>query len=113
MVYNFDAESLLNYYKGIFINAEFERLTGINQKQLQHYYSGHRKLRLAQRKKIENVLHKLGVELITMELWLLIGTSKNFGPNQLMEGYLLPFINFSFSPTAIKDGELAFGEVSL
>lgn len=36
LVYRFDAESLLAYYKGIFTNSALERLTGINQKQLQH-----------------------------------------------------------------------------
>lgn len=32
--------SLLNYYKGIIINAALERMTGNNQKQLQHYATG-------------------------------------------------------------------------
>src|SRR5690625_1988531 len=40
LVYKFDAESLLEYYKGIFSKAAFERLTGINQHQLSHYASG-------------------------------------------------------------------------
>ena len=40
LVYRFDVESFLNYYKGIFTNAALERITGINQKQLQHYASG-------------------------------------------------------------------------
>jgi len=31
---------VLNYYKGIFTLSALERLTGINQKQLQHYASG-------------------------------------------------------------------------
>ena len=68
VVYKFDAESLLKYYKGIFTHAAFERITGINQKQLQHYASGIRKPRLTQKKKIENALHKLGNELLSVEL---------------------------------------------
>lgn len=66
--YKFDTVSLLNYYKGIFTNAALEKLTGINQKQIQHYATGLKKPRLAQRKKIEQALHQLGRELITVEL---------------------------------------------
>jgi hypothetical protein len=61
-------ESLLNYYKGIFTNDALERITGINQKQLQHYASGYRKPREAQVKKIQTVLHQLGGELMSIEL---------------------------------------------
>lgn len=68
IVYQFDAESLLNYYKGIFTNAAFERMTGINQKQLQHYSTGLKKPRPHTKKKIENSLHKLGEELLAIEL---------------------------------------------
>ena len=68
LVYKFDMESLLNYYKGIFTNAALERITGINQKQLQHYATGHRKPREAQVKKIQTVLHQLGGELMSIEL---------------------------------------------
>lgn len=68
LAYKFDAESVLNYYKGIFTNAAFERITGINQKQIQHYSTGHRKPRMAQVKKIEIALHKLGSELLAVEL---------------------------------------------
>lgn len=66
--FQFDAESLLNYYKGIFTNAGLERLTGINQKQLQHYGSGLKKPRENQRRKIESALHKLGSELLSVHL---------------------------------------------
>lgn len=68
LVYRFDVESLLNYYKGIFTNAAFERLTGINQKQLQHYSTGLKKPRENTKKKIEKSLHKLGQELLTVKL---------------------------------------------
>jgi len=68
IVYKFDAISLLNYYKGIFTNSALEKITGINQKQIQHYTSGHRKPRLEQRKKIESALHNLGKELLAVEL---------------------------------------------
>jgi predicted RNase H-like HicB family nuclease len=68
LVFKFDTQSLLNYYKGIFTNAAFERITGINQKQIQHYASGHRKPREEQVKKIEKALHNLGSELMSVEL---------------------------------------------
>jgi predicted RNase H-like HicB family nuclease len=68
LVYKFDTISLLNYYKGIFTNSALEKITGINQKQLQHYSTGHRKPRVEQREKIENALHSLGKELLAVEL---------------------------------------------
>jgi len=68
LVFRFDPESLFNYYKGIFSNSALERITGINQRQIQHYASGHKKPREAQLKKIETALHKLGNELIAVEL---------------------------------------------
>ena len=42
IVYKFDAESFLSYYKGIFTNSALEKITGINRKQIQHYASGYR-----------------------------------------------------------------------
>jgi predicted RNase H-like HicB family nuclease len=68
LVFRFDVESFLNYYKGIFTNAALERITGINQKQFQHYASGLKKPREIQVKKIETALHKLGSELMAVEL---------------------------------------------
>ncbi len=68
LVFRFDVESLLNYYKGIFTNAALERITGINQKQFQHYATGLKKPRETQIKKIETALHKLGGELISVKL---------------------------------------------
>ena len=66
--YKFDAESILNYYKGIFTNAALERITGINQKQIQHYASGLKKPRPEQLRKIEEAFKKLGTELSAVEL---------------------------------------------
>ncbi len=68
LVYKFDTQSLLNYYKGIFTNASLERITGIRQKQIQHYASGLKKPRPAQKKKIQNSLHELANELMAVEL---------------------------------------------
>jgi predicted RNase H-like HicB family nuclease len=66
--YKFDTQSLLNYYKGIFTNAALERVTGINQRQLQHYATGLKKPRPVQIKRIETALHNLGSELMAVEL---------------------------------------------
>jgi predicted RNase H-like HicB family nuclease len=68
IVYKFDMESLLHYYKGIFSQAAFERVTGINQHQISHYANGTKKPRPAQVKKIETALHQLGEELLAVEL---------------------------------------------
>ncbi len=68
LVFRFDTESLLNYYKGVFSNSALERITGINQRQLQHYASGLKKPREVQLRKIETALHKLGGELLAVEL---------------------------------------------
>jgi predicted RNase H-like HicB family nuclease len=68
LVFRFDTESLLNYYKGVFSNAALERITGINQRQLQHYASGLKKPREVQLKKIETALHRLGNELMAVKL---------------------------------------------
>ena len=66
--FKFDIQSFLNYYKGIFTHAALERMTGINQKQIQHYSSGLKKPRAAQAKKIEMAFHQLGNELLSVQL---------------------------------------------
>ncbi len=66
--YKFDTQSLLNYYKGIFTNSALERITGINQKLIQHYATGLKRPRPAQAHKIQKALHDLGNELIAVEL---------------------------------------------
>jgi len=68
IVYKYDTQSFLKHYNSIFTNVALERLTGINQKQLHHYSSGLKKPRIAQRKKIETALHRLGEELMAVEL---------------------------------------------
>lgn len=68
VIFKFDVPSLLDNYKGIITNAGFERLTGINQKQMHHYATGLKKPRAAQVKKIEEGLHTLGKELLAIEL---------------------------------------------
>jgi hypothetical protein len=67
LIYQFDIPSILNYYRGIFTHAALERVTGIHQKQLQHYASGLKKPRAPQAKKIAEGLQKLGRELTSLE----------------------------------------------
>ena len=68
LAYKFDAESLLQHYNGILTNSSLERLTGINQRQLQRYASGTSKPREEQTAKITTALHSLGRELLAVEL---------------------------------------------
>jgi len=68
LVYKYDTESLLKYYKGILTNSALERLTNINQRQIHHYVSGRSKPRKAQKQKIQTALHDLGRELLSIQL---------------------------------------------
>lgn len=66
--FHFDAVSLLNYYKGVLTLSGLEKITGVNQKQLQHYATGLKKPRKPQLDKIEKSLHDFGKELMLLEL---------------------------------------------
>lgn len=68
LVFRMDTKSFLQLYCKIFTKSALERLTGINQKQLWHYANGLSKPRPAQVKKIEQALHQLGQELISLQL---------------------------------------------
>jgi predicted RNase H-like HicB family nuclease len=68
LVYKFDTSSLLQHYRGIFTNSALERITGINQRQLQRYATGESKPRAAQVEKIANAFHSIGRELLIVEL---------------------------------------------
>ncbi len=68
LIWKFDTESFLDYYKSIFSAPALSRMTGINEKQIHHYASGLKKPRPKTIKKFENALHQLGEELLTVEL---------------------------------------------
>lgn len=68
LTFKMDVKSMLQFYAGIFTKAGLERITGINQKQLWHYASGTRNPRPEQVLKIETALHKLGEELLAINL---------------------------------------------
>lgn len=67
-IYKLSIEAMINYYSGIFTKAALSRITGINERQLWHYAAGLRKPRPQQRKRIEEGLHRLGEELISLTL---------------------------------------------
>jgi predicted RNase H-like HicB family nuclease len=61
--YQFDVPSFLEYYSKVFSKTALERLTGINQKQLFHYASGHRKPSEKTVRKLDNAIHRFSDEL--------------------------------------------------
>lgn len=67
-IFKLSIEAMINYYSGIFTKAALSRITGINERQLWHYAAGLRKPRAQQRKRIEEGLHRLGEELISLTL---------------------------------------------
>ena len=68
IMFRMDVKSVLEFYSGIFTNSGLERITGINQKQLWHYASGMSNPRPEQALKLESALHKLGQELLSINL---------------------------------------------
>jgi len=67
-IFKLSIEAMINYYSGIFTKAALSRITGINERQLWHYAAGLHKPRPQQRKRIEEGLHRLGEELISLTL---------------------------------------------
>lgn len=65
--FQFDIASFLAYYGSILSLAGMERLTGVNQGQLSHYVTGHRKPSKKTIEKIETKLHEFGKELNQVE----------------------------------------------
>ncbi len=63
-----DVQTLLIYYDGVIGKPALEKLTGINQKQLWHYEMGKSKPRPERMEKIQNALHRLGEEFLSVQL---------------------------------------------
>jgi len=65
--YRFDfilnVRALLHYFEGVLTRSALSRVTGINERQLGHYITGHRKPRPEQRKKIVEGIHRIGKEI--------------------------------------------------
>lgn len=66
--YKYDMASFLEAYSNVLSLAGLERLTGVNQGQLSHYMTGHRKPNKKTIEKIETSLHKLGNDICRVQL---------------------------------------------
>ena len=60
--FELNTQALLHFFEGVLTRSALARVTGINERQLGHYATGHRNPRLAQRKKIIDGIHKIGNE---------------------------------------------------
>lgn len=60
--FEMNTRALLHYFEGILTRSALARVTGINERQLGHYATGHRNPRPAQRKKIIEGIHRIGAE---------------------------------------------------
>ena len=58
-----NVRALLHYFEWVLTRSALSRVTGINERQLGHYITGHRKPRPDQRKKIVEGLHRIGKEI--------------------------------------------------
>jgi hypothetical protein len=58
-----NVRALLHYFEGVLTRSALSRVSGINERQLGHYITGHRKPRPEQRKKIVEGLHRIGKEI--------------------------------------------------
>ena len=58
-----NVRALLHYFEGVLTRSALSRVTGINERQLGHYITGHRKPRPEQRKKIVAGIHRIGKEI--------------------------------------------------
>jgi len=61
--FHYDTASFLQYYSNKFTLAGLQNITGVNQYQLSHYVTGHRKPGIKTVKKIETSLHNFAKEL--------------------------------------------------
>lgn len=68
LIYKFDAQSVMKYYKNVITGTALEKYSGINQKQLNHYANSYRKPKQLQIKKIKEAFHKLGSELLAIKM---------------------------------------------
>ena len=60
--FEMNTQALLHYFEGILTRSALSRVTGINERQLGHYATGHRNPRPAQRMKIIEGIHQIGRE---------------------------------------------------
>lgn len=58
-----NVRALLHYFEGVLTRSALSRVTGINERQLGHYITGHRKPRPEQQKKIVEGIRRIGEEI--------------------------------------------------
>ena len=61
--YQYDMASFLSYFSKAFSLAGLSRITGINQGQLSHYLTGHRKPSAKTKEKIQRTIHRFAKDL--------------------------------------------------
>lgn len=61
--YHYDIPSFLEFYTNYFSLAGLSRLTGINQRQLSHYLTGHRRPSVDTIRKIDDCIHQFSKNL--------------------------------------------------
>ncbi len=64
--FELNTAAILHHFNGILTRSALSRVTGINERQLGHYATGHRNPRPAQRQKIIEGIRKIGAEFITV-----------------------------------------------
>ena len=67
LVFQIDFESFLKVYKGIFTQTGLARATGINESLMRQYVTGRKKPRISQVRKMEEGIHRLGEELLSVQ----------------------------------------------
>jgi hypothetical protein len=66
LAFKMNTRALLHHYNGIFTQAGLSRITGINQRQIGHYATGHSVPRESQRRKIVDGIRHLLEEFETV-----------------------------------------------
>ncbi len=68
LIYKIDIPALFDWFSGVLTKSGISRLTGMNQSLISQYASGIKRPSSKQTRKIENALHRLGQELLEIEL---------------------------------------------
>ncbi len=66
--YKMDIASLFDWFSGVLTKSGLSRITGMNQSLISQYAMGIKKPSSKQTRKIESALHRLGQELLEIEL---------------------------------------------
>ncbi len=64
--FQLEVSALLQSLSGVLTRSALARVTGINEKQLGHYMTGHRKPRADKRRKIIDGIHQIGQQFISV-----------------------------------------------